>query len=199
MATGNERERLLAAVAAAMSGRGFARLTVNDIVVAAGVPRETFYEHFEDKFEAVLAAHREVFEPFYHSITQVCEQSRTWPVGVTTAIGTTLDFATDQPERAQLLTVETFSQNAAVAREVLESTDRLAELLSSGRRLNEDAAQLPALTEKALVGGISSIVFSHLAAGEAEHLPQLKRQLAEFTLLPYLGPALAARVAAEQT
>ena len=195
----DERQRLIAAVAAAMAGRGFARLTIDDVVEVAGVSRETFYEHFGDKFDAVLAAHREVFEPFYGSITRICEQSQTWPVGVTTAIGTTLDFATDQPERAQLLTVETFSQNAAIAREVLESTDRLAELLSSGRRLNEDAALLPALTEKALIGGISTIVFSHLVAGEAERLPRLKRELAEFALLPYVGPVLAARVAAEQT
>jgi len=195
----DERERLIAAVVAAMASRSFARLTVDDVVAAAGVPQETFYEHFEDKFDAVLAAHREVFEPFFDSITLVCEESGTWPLGVTTAIGTTLDFASDQPERAQLLTVETFSQNADVAREVLESTDRLAELLSNGRRLNERAAQLPALTEKALIGGISSIVYTHLVHGRTDRLGQLKRQLAEFTLLPYVGPELAARIALEQT
>jgi AcrR family transcriptional regulator len=194
-----ERERLIAAVAAAMADRGFAQLTVDDVAAAARVPVETFYEYFEDEFDAVLTAHREVFEPFFDSISRICELPHEWPNRVTTAIGTTLDFATDQPDRAQLLTVETFSQNAAVAREVLESTDRLADLLSNGRQLNEQAAQLPALTEKALIGGISTIVFTHLVHGRNELLPQLKGQLAEFTLLPYIGPELAARVASEQT
>jgi AcrR family transcriptional regulator len=195
----DERERLIAAVAAAMAGRGFADLTVERVVEEAGVSPAVFYEHFEDEFEAVLAAHREVFEPFFRSITKVCEERGAWPVRVTTAIGTTLEFATDQPDRAQLLTVETFSQNAEVAREVLDSTDRLAVLLSNGRNLNEQAAQLPSLTEKALIGGISSIVYTHLARGKTEQLPALKRELAEFTLLPYVGPHLAARIAAEQT
>jgi AcrR family transcriptional regulator len=195
----DERERLVAAVAAVLAEKGFVRFTTDDVVKAAGLPPETFYEHFPDKLAAVLVAHQEVFEPFFRSITMICQTPRTWPVRVTTAIGTTLEFATDQPDRAQLLTVEAFTQNAEVAREVLESTDRLARLLSNGRRLSEAAAQLPALTEKALVGAISSIVYSHLLQGEAAQLPSLKRPLAEFILLPYVGPSLAARVAAEQT
>jgi AcrR family transcriptional regulator len=193
-----QRRRLIDAVALCMARYGYAELTIAQIAAAAGVSRSTFYENFANKLEAVLVAHEAVFEPFFDSISQVCGLPREWPVRVTTAIGAALDYARNQPHHAQLLTVEAITQNAEVARRVLDSTDRLAELLSGGRRFTPGASELPALTEKAVVGGISAIVYRRLVDGEPERLPELKRELAEITLLPFLGPQLAARIAAEQ-
>jgi AcrR family transcriptional regulator len=192
-----QRERLIEAVAECMARYGYREMTVAHVLAAAGVSRETFYENFETKLEAVLVAHEAVFEPFFASLNQACEEAADWPAGVTTAIGAALDYASDQPDRAQLLTVEAVTLNAEVAQQVLDSTNRLAELLSGGRRLN--AATLPLLTEKALVGGIAAVVNSHLIRGEAAQLPQLKRELAEFTLLPFLGPELASEIASERS
>jgi AcrR family transcriptional regulator len=181
-----------------MARSGYSRLTINDVTRVAGVSKVTFYEFFDDKLSAVRAAHEEIFEPYFASITEVCELPHQWPVRVTTAIGDTLAFASTEPARAQLLTVQAVAQSADLAKRVIESTDRLAELLSSGRSLNTAAAELPSLTEKALIGGISAIVYSHLVQDESERLPELKRQLAELTLLPYVGSELAAQIAVEQ-
>jgi AcrR family transcriptional regulator len=190
-----QRERLIEAVAVCMARHGYAAMTIAQIVAAAGVSRAAFYSNFETKLDAVLAAHEAIFERFFASISQVCEQPGEWPIRVTTAIGAALDYASDQPDRAQLLTVEAITLNVEVARQVLDSTNRLAELLSSGRRVNAAAPTLPILTEKALIGGISAIVYSHLVRGEAERLPELKRELAEIALLPFVGPELAAQQA----
>jgi AcrR family transcriptional regulator len=193
-----QRERLIGAVATCMARHGYAELTVAHIVTSAGVSRPVFYEYFANKLEAVLAAHDAVFEPFYATITEVCGLPRAWPAKVTLAIGHALEYASDQPDRAQLLTVEAITQNAALASKVLESSNRLAELLSSGRQLSPAASSLPALTEKAVVGGISAIVNTHLVSGESERLLELKRELTEITLLPFLGPEQAAQIAKEQ-
>ena len=53
----NQRERILAAVADVTSAASYAELTVEGIIVTAGVSRRTFYEHFKNKDEAFLAAY----------------------------------------------------------------------------------------------------------------------------------------------
>jgi AcrR family transcriptional regulator len=52
----NQRDRLLAGVAKAVGERGFAKVTIADIVRHARVSRSTFYDHFAGKEECVEAA-----------------------------------------------------------------------------------------------------------------------------------------------
>jgi AcrR family transcriptional regulator len=47
---------MLRAIADAVAEKGFARVTVADVISRAGVSRETFYEHFSDKDACFLAA-----------------------------------------------------------------------------------------------------------------------------------------------
>src|SRR6516162_10790620 len=53
----NQRERILSAVAEAVAELGYAEMSVEAIVVRAGVSRRTFYEHFKNKEDAFLAAY----------------------------------------------------------------------------------------------------------------------------------------------
>ena len=54
----SQRGRMLAAMADAVASKGYAATTVADVVAGAGVSRKTFYEHFRDKEDVVLAAGR---------------------------------------------------------------------------------------------------------------------------------------------
>ena len=192
-------ERLLAATATALAEHGYSALAVEHVIEAAGVSREAFDRHFPDKEGAVLVAHEIAFKRLMESIAEVCESRHEWPFRVSAAIGAALDFAVAEPEQAQLLTVETVATEPQLARRVLASLDRLADLLGEGRRQRAAAAQLPALTEQAQVGAVASIVAGCLANGEADRLPGLKAELTELTLLPYIGAAEAAHVAARST
>lgn len=191
----NQRLRLVAGVARAMAEHGYARLTVEHVIAAAGVSRTTFYEHFDNKQEAVLVAHDVVFERFLGSLLRSCNSEREWPLRVKAAIGTTLAFAVSEPEQAQLLVLDALAADVKVTSRVLASNDHLASLLSAGRQYNPRGADLPGLTEKALVGAVSAIVAGRLMNGEAECLPELEPQLVELILIPYLGPEEASRVA----
>ena len=55
----NQRERILAAVADVTSSASYAEMSVEDIIVTAGISRRTFYEHFKNKHSAFLAAYDE--------------------------------------------------------------------------------------------------------------------------------------------
>ena len=52
----SQRARMLDAITRAVAEKGYARVTVSDIVAHAGVSRRTFYEQFEDKEDCLLAA-----------------------------------------------------------------------------------------------------------------------------------------------
>jgi AcrR family transcriptional regulator len=52
----SQRARMLDAITRAVAEKGYARVTVSDIVGLAGVSRRTFYEQFEDKEDCLLAA-----------------------------------------------------------------------------------------------------------------------------------------------
>jgi hypothetical protein len=145
--------------------------------------------------EAALAAHEAVSERFFAAIQDACHSSRLWPLQVSAAVAVALEFAAAEPTAARLLTVEAVSQDPAVARRVLESSDRLAQMLSSGRCISPAAAQLPALTEKALIGAAFAIVSTRLQREETRHLAELHPQLVELLLRPYLGAELASRAA----
>jgi AcrR family transcriptional regulator len=191
----NQRLRLVAGVARAMAEHGYSRLTVEHVIAAAGVSRTTFYEHFDNKQQAVLVAHDIVFERYLGALLRSCNGAGEWPLKVKAAIATTIAFAVEEPEQAQLLALDALAADVNVTSRVLASTDHLAALLSAGRQYNPRGAELPALTEKALVGAVSAIVAGRLMNGEPEALPELEPQLVELILIPYLGHEEATRVA----
>jgi AcrR family transcriptional regulator len=53
----SQRDRMLAAIAAAVAEKGYARTAVADVLERAGVSRKTFYEHFANKEACFLAAY----------------------------------------------------------------------------------------------------------------------------------------------
>src|SRR4051794_16802232 len=57
LVTRTQRERMLDAMARAVAAKGYAKLTVSDVVALAGVSRRTFYEHFADKEECFLESY----------------------------------------------------------------------------------------------------------------------------------------------
>ena len=48
------RERLLAGLERALEGKGYASVTVGDIVAAAGTSKRTYYEHYATKAECLI-------------------------------------------------------------------------------------------------------------------------------------------------
>lgn len=53
----SQRWRLIEAVTEVTATLGYGRMSVADVIAAAGVSRKTFYEHFEDKEDCFLTAY----------------------------------------------------------------------------------------------------------------------------------------------
>ena len=97
---------------------------------------------------------------------------------------------------ARVFAIEAPGISFAAAERQFAALDRLATLLRDGRSLYREAAELPELTERTLIGGVVSIVTEHLLAEDAQAIPDLRPQLVEVLLIPYLGPEQARAVAA---
>jgi AcrR family transcriptional regulator len=194
-----QRKRLLAGATQAVAKHGYAELTVEQILREAGISRTTFYEHFKNRRECVLAAHEAAFEKLTGAVDRACEGRLGWPDRLAAGIGIAVDYATVAPEDARLLVPEAMGADPLLARRALVSTDRLVDRLREGREHSAEAAALPELTERALIGAATSVIGACLVSGQAERLPALKPQLVELMLLPYVGSEEARRMARSRT
>ena len=191
----NQHERLIAGLAQALNEHGYAHLTISHVVGVAGVSRETFYKHFKSKQDAVLAAHEAAFERLLYLVLRACNAQSEWPLKVKAAISAALHFAATEPDRARLLTLDALAFDTAVRRHIVSSRNHLAALLGAGREHSSQGFPIPQITERALVGGIASIIAARLNDGAPAELPGLEPQLVELVLMPYVGGEEAARVA----
>src|SRR6201986_2938023 len=66
----SQRERLLRATVAAIADKGYANVTVADIVRRAKVSRAAFYLHFRSREDCFLAATRRGRELLFEAVSQ---------------------------------------------------------------------------------------------------------------------------------
>ena len=192
----HRRERLFSAAAEAVAAKGYASLVVNDIVDRAGISRATFYELFEDKLDCVLAAHTATVERFKQTIAVASAAQATWPESVAAAVSAALEFAAATPHEAHLLLVASHATSEPkLARRGLAAQQELVVVLRSGRRHCPDSRQPLDLTEQAVVGAAMSVVEGRLANGESDRLRDLRPELVQLVLTPYVGEGEAKRLA----
>jgi AcrR family transcriptional regulator len=189
------RERLLAAVVRILAGSGYAGLDSASVSTEAGLSAADFDATFQDRRAAVEAAHEAVFERFRNHILEACGAQADWPLKVKVAVAAALDFAAAAPDQTQLLVLDAILSDRDLARRTAAARDQLAALLAGGRRQLGARVGLPTVTEQLLIAGLAGTISHQLIHGEAKRLPELAPQLVQFTLLPYLGPDEAARVA----
>ena len=190
----HQRERLIAGLAAAVAQKGYAAVTLTDITREAKVSRRVFYENFEGKEECFLAAFEVVVTHLRELIATAVESVPDWPQRAIAATRTVLSFLASEPDLARLCLVESRGAGPAVTARFNEAVGEMAPLLQRGRAERPEAARLPDSTEDSTIGSLVSLAYRKVAGGEAEQLEELTPDCAELVLLPYLGPAEAARL-----
>jgi AcrR family transcriptional regulator len=188
----NQRERILAAVADVTSVAGYADLTVEGVIVTAGVSRRTFYEHFKNKDEAFLAAYDEISALLVERVFAAVEAATTFCGKAAAGLGTFLDFLASEPAFARMCVVEVLAAGPDAIARRNNLMKAFAELIDhNARELLEERAA-PALTAETVVGGIYEVVYGRVLRGEIRDLPALLPDLTYSALLPYVGPEPAA-------
>lgn len=193
---GAERDRLVAAFSKAASEHGYAQLEVEQVLRYADVPLATFEEHFAGMEQGLIAAQDSFIDRLWLDLVGACEGTAEWPLKVRAALGAVLSSVVEASTLARVFAIEATAASVAAAERHFSALDQFAVLLREGRRYFPAAASLPDATERALVGGVASIVSGHLLMEDPEAIPSLEGQLVELLLMPYVGRAEARRVAA---
>jgi AcrR family transcriptional regulator len=194
----HQRERLIAGLAAAVAEKGYAAVTLSDIVKQAKVSRRVFYANFEGKEQCFLAAFEVVLAHLRELVAEAVEGIPGWPQRTIAAGRAVLGFLAAEPDLARLCLVESRGAGPAVTARFNEAASELAPLLRQGRAERPKGERpLPDSTEDSTIGSLVSLAYRKAAAGEAAQLGDLLPDCIELVLLPYLGPAEAARLARE--
>lgn len=197
--THNQRERLIAGLAEAVSEFGYSGTTIAHITRAAAVSRRTFYEHFAGKDECFVVAYEEVMSDLRERVSIAIEEHDEWAEGIKAGIAAMLEFLANEPNLARLCMVEALVAGPAVVERYDAAIQSFVPYFEKGRegRAPEVLERLSPTTEEALVGGMVSLISRRIIAGHTEELQDLLPDLVEFTLTPYLGSAEAAQLANE--
>jgi AcrR family transcriptional regulator len=192
----SQRERLLAAMAQQVATHGYRSTTITEVIKSASVSTRDFYQLYEDKEACFLAAFEVVRDHLEALIVAAVAEEEDWPQQVIAALRVALEFLAAKPDLARLCLLEPVSATATIAIRYREAVLACVPALAVGRAERPEGASLPPNTEDSILGGIISLATRSILGGEAERLPRLLPDLADFALSSYLGAERAAQLAA---
>jgi AcrR family transcriptional regulator len=170
----SQRARIFRAMAETMARKGYAGTSVTDVLRAAKVSRETFYEQFDSKEDCFMSA-------LEAAVDVVLQAAFAPPPGDGTplqrfdrGLRTYLEALAAQPELSRLFLIEVYAAGPAALERRAAVQQRFADVLGRtfGRRTAADR-----FANEALVAATSSLVTARLAANDLDGLRALRRPL----------------------
>jgi AcrR family transcriptional regulator len=192
----NQRERILDAVADVTSLAGYSAMSVEDIIVTAGVSRRTFYDHFKDKEEAFLAAYDAVVAQLVQRVQVAFAANTTFPGRVRDCLAAFLGFVASEPRFADMCIVEVLAAGPQAIERRNGVMRVFAEMVKAAAEADDAGLQPPELAAETIVGGIYEVVYSRVIQGQTAGLLGLLPDLGYSLMLPFIGPEAARRESA---
>jgi AcrR family transcriptional regulator len=186
---------MVAAMVEVARERGVGQVTVAHIVARSGVSRRTFYELFEDREACFLAAFDEAVQRAAVTVVPAFGGKASWPERVRAALAALLGFLDDEPGLGALCVVDALGVGPLALECRAEVVGVLVDAVDEGRRKARGELQPTRLTAEGVVGAVLGVLHARLTVGESRPMAGLLGPLLGMVLLPYLGPAAAAREA----
>jgi AcrR family transcriptional regulator len=172
----SQRSRIFRAMAEVMAQKGYVATTVADVLRAAKVSRETFYEQFTSKEDCFMSAHAAAVETVMASAASAPPVSGTGLERFDRGLKTLLDAIADNPELSRLFMIEVFAAGPQALERRAELQKGWAQLLDRafGRRTAGDR-----FANEAIVAATSAMITARLAAGDIKGIRALRRPIVE--------------------
>jgi AcrR family transcriptional regulator len=183
-AVANPPERVLRALAATVAEKGYPATTVAEVVDRAATSQRTFYEHFANKEDALIAALDSGSAQMLGTTLPAFRRAADWQQAVHGAYEAMFAFGVEEPEYSRLGAVEMY----AAGKRALQTRDTIMEgleaLLAPGYEL---APEAPPIAAEAIGGAIYALVYDQVKAKGPESLPELVPMATYMTLAPFIG------------
>jgi AcrR family transcriptional regulator len=163
-------------MAETVAAKGFARTTVADVIAAAGVSRETFYEQFSDKEDCFREMLDAVAEALRLAIESAVPEPASDPIErLDQVLGVYLQLLVAAPAAAKAFLIDAFGAGPSIATRRIELQRRFAEQVAEILEIGD--TESGRLTAEVLVAAVSSMVTARIGTGRVEELPTLRGPL----------------------
>lgn len=185
-------ERLLRALAAVVSEKGYQEAKIAEVVERAKTSRRTFYEYFDSKEDAMVAALDSGSAQMLAAALPAFRRGGDWPHAVRDTQRAMLHFAAEEPEYGRLGAVDMYGAGPRALEQREMVTEGMEGLLQPGF---EVAPEVPAIAAEAVGGALYALLYDFVKAEGPERLPALVPSFVYVTLAPFLGAEEAYAVA----
>ncbi len=180
----HQRERLFKAMVEAVNERGFLTTTIADLVARAGISRRSFYEHFQNKEECLLATYDAIVERLRRRLVEAVGTSAEWPAQLEAFLRELFEAAGERPDLARLVCVEMGAAGEAGVQRWAQDAAELQHLLVEGFARAGGPGTIPKPVARAIVGALRRILYSRVRSERSSRA--LKAELLK-TLPDLLG------------
>jgi AcrR family transcriptional regulator len=184
-----QRLRLALAMIECVSKDGYGATRVADVIAQAGVSRKTFYEHFANKQDCLLATYDLISNEAMRHVEVAYREAQGWPGRVESAIGALFEAALANPGALRLSLIEIAAVGPAGIERRERSLERFENVIRDGLELAPGGGVVSDVTLKALVGGLSRVLYRRVARIDDEELRALVPDLAKWATSYYPTPA----------
>jgi AcrR family transcriptional regulator len=188
----NPPERLLRALAAVVAEKGYPETTITEIIERAGMSYRAFYERFDNKEDAIVAALDVGSLQMLAAALPAFRRAKDWAHAVQGTQEAMFLYGVQEPEYARLGAVEMYSAGKRALEQRERVTEGMEALLATGYEIAPD---VPPITGEAIGGALYALFYDHVKQKGPERLAELVPWTVYVTLVPFLGEQEAHAVA----
>ena len=187
-------ERILRALAGAVAERGYPKTRIADVAARARVSQGTFYDHFQSKEEATIAALDSSGAQMLAATMPAIRRAPDWPGAVRSAYSSMCGFMAAEPDFARLRAVEVYAAGpAALAMRDRAGMELLEALVAAAPEKRVTEAD-PIVLE-AIGGAVYALIYDCVRDSGPQALPTVVPPATYITLAPFIGAERACEVA----
>jgi AcrR family transcriptional regulator len=188
----------MAAMVTAVGERGYRATTIADVIGRAGASRKTFYVHFANKQDCVLATYEQIATRAARRLEHAYRAAEGDTDRIETAIRALFDSAIENPGALRLATVEITAVGSAGMELREQSFVRYRQFIAEAALLEPGKGTMSDASARAVIGGLTRVLSHRITAGRRDELPDLVQDLASWGRCYYPTPPTIARTRRER-
>jgi TetR/AcrR family transcriptional regulator len=185
-------ERIARAVAVVVAEKGYGAMSTDDIAARAAISLSTFYEHFADKHDAVLAALEMSGAQITALAVPAARRAGDWQEGVRALYEAICAYFVAEPAMAELATVGVYGAGPPALARRDRVIDSLVAMLAPGF---EEEPEAPAVSAEACGAAVYALMRRQVRSKGPGRLAEVVPLATYITLVPFVGPERACAVA----
>ncbi|MBJ8345238.1 TetR/AcrR family transcriptional regulator [Antrihabitans sp. YC2-6] len=178
------RARLIEAMNAVVAEKGYTTTTIADVVAKAKVSRRTFYEHFDDKEECLLACHTMLGDVMLRAVTTADFDRSSTQALISGATRALMAALTAKPDLTYTHFVAMYAAGPRARQARRDVQARLAAAVQRAAKqaqVGDDRVHVPSdPMAAALVGGIGELIVASVERNRVDKLDDLIPTVVDF-------------------